>query len=171
MSRTRVLCTLAVLALALTAACGNPAGPDATSLTGISPAPAATGVAITTPLTLTFSRPMMPGMEQYVDLHQGGVGGLLVPMTCDWNAEQTTLTCTPAMPLSPATQYTVHMGGGMSDENGRKMTMENWTAMGAQWATGGMMGGTHAGQPVSMMAPGWRHGSGDYGMLFGFTTG
>jgi len=162
---------MALLALPLAAACSDTTGPDAATLTGLSPAPASTGVATTTPLTFTFSRPMLAGMEQYLDLHQGGVGGPIVPMACSWDTGHTTLTCIPAMPLSPATQYTVHMGGGMSDANGRKMTMENWTTMGGQWATGGMMGGTHAGQPVGMMAPDWRHGPGDYGMLFVFSTG
>lgn len=49
------------------------------------------------------------------------------------------------------------------------MDMEDWTTTGGQWATGGMMGGTHAGQPVGMMGPGWKDGT-HYGMLLSFTT-
>ena len=41
--------------------------------------------------------------------------------------------------------------------------------MGRQCAISGMMGGTHAGQPVSMMGEGWKDGT-HYGMLFTFAT-
>jgi hypothetical protein len=170
MQRPPVFATLAFLALPFAAACGDPAGPEATTLIDISPAPAATGVATTTALTFTFSRPMMSGMEQYLDLHQGGIGGPVIPMSCGWDAGQTTLTCTPAAPLAPGTQYTVHLGTGMTDESGGMVTMQHWTGMGGQWATGGMMGGSHAGQATGMMGAPWRHGSDHYGMLFEFTT-
>ena len=80
-----------------------------------------------------------------------------------------TLTCTPTNPLAAGTQYTIHVGGGMTDAQGHMMDLDSWTSMGGEWATGGMMGGTHAGQPIGMMGPGWMHGSA-YGMLFTFTT-
>jgi hypothetical protein len=57
----------------------------------------------------------------------------------------------------------------MTDSQGHMMDMDNWTTMGGQWATSGMMGGTHAGQPVGMMGSGWMHGL-YFGMLFTFTT-
>ena len=101
---------------------------------------------------------MLAGMEQYMDLHQGGIAGPTVPMGCVWSPDQTTLTCTPATPLAAGTQYTIHVGAGMTDAQGGMMTMDGWTTMGGQWATGGMMGGTHAGQPMGMMGPGWKHG-------------
>jgi hypothetical protein len=170
MSPSRHAPNLAILAVLLAAACSDAAGPDTTTLAAVSPAPAATGVPPSATLTLTFSRPMLSGMEHYVDLHQGGVGGPVVPMTCTWNAGQTALGCTPAAPLAPGSQYTLHVGGGMTDERGRMMTVENWTSMGGQWATGGMMAGGHAGQPAGMMGSGWMHGSNHYGMLFEFTT-
>lgn len=174
MRGTHTLLGLALLAVPFMAACSEGAMHDSTNdgplLTDISPAPSATGVATSTRLSFTFSRPMMPGMEQYLDLHLGGIGGPVVPLTCGWNAGQTTLTCIPAAPLAPGTRYTVHMGGGMMDESGRMVSMEDLTAMGGQWATGEMVGGGHSGQPAGMMGPGWRHGSGHYGMLFEFTT-
>jgi hypothetical protein len=57
----------------------------------------------------------------------------------------------------------------MTDSQGHMMDLDNWTTMGGQWATSGMMGGTHAGQPMGMMGAGWTH-DGHYGMLFVFTT-
>lgn len=104
-----------------------------------------------------------------MDLHLGGITGSTVPMSCVWNLDQTTLTCTPTNPLAAGTQYTIHVGGGMTDAQGHMMDLDSWTSMGGEWATGGMMGGTHAGQPIGMMGPGWMHGSA-YGMLFTFTT-
>jgi hypothetical protein len=161
---------LTVLAVPFVAGCSDAAMHDGTTLTDISPAPFATGTAVSTRLTLTFSRPMMPGMEQYVDLHEGGVSGPVVPMACGWIAGQTILSCTPTDPLAPGSRYTIHVGGGIRDERGRIMTMEDWTSMGGQWVSGGMMGGAHAGQPVGMMGPGWNHVPGHYGMQFEFTT-
>ena len=112
---------------------------------------------------------MMAGMEQYLDLHQGGIGGPTVPMSCNWSPDGATLTCTPTNTLAPGTGYTIHMGGGMTDAQGHMMDIDDWTTMGGQWATGGMMGGMHDGQPVGMMGSGWTYG-GHYGMLFTFTT-
>jgi hypothetical protein len=34
----------------------------------------------------------------------------------------------------------------------------------------GMMGGQHAGQPMSMMGGDWQGSNGSYGMMFAFTT-
>jgi hypothetical protein len=33
-----------------------------------------------------------------------------------------------------------------------------------------MMGGMHAGAPMSLMGEGWKAGNGSYGMTFTFTT-
>ena len=143
--------------------------PTSATLAAVSPAPAATGVSPATAITLTFGQPMMPGMEQYMDLHHGGVTGPTVPMSCSWSPDQRTLTCTPTNPLAGGTQYTIHVGAGMTDTLGHMMDMQAWTTMGGQWATSGMMGGTHGGQPMGMMGPGWKNGT-HYGMLFSFTT-
>ncbi len=158
-----------IVALTLSA-CSDSTGPATATLVTVSPTPAATAVATSTTIRLTFGQPMMAGMEQYMDLHQGGIGGPAVPMSCGWSPDFTTLTCTPANPLAAGTQFTIHVGAGMTDAQNHMMDMNDWTTMGGQWATSGMMGGTHAGQPVGMMGAGWKHGS-YYGMLFTFTTG
>lgn len=169
MSRPISLAALTGIAALTLSACSDSNGPATATLTTVSPTPAATAVATSTTVTLTFGQPMMAGMEQYVDLHQGGIGGPAVPMSCGWSPDATTLTCTPTNPLAAGTQFTIHVGAGMTDAQNHLMDMNDWTTMGGQWATSGMMGGTHAGQPVGMMGAGWKHG-GYYGMLFTFTT-
>jgi hypothetical protein len=161
---------LATLTTVLLAACSNSTAPNAVSLTSVAPAPGASAVSTTTTVMASFSGPMMAGMEQYVDLHQGGVDGPIMPMTCAWNGDRTTLTCTPNSPLAGGTGYTIHMGAGMTDAQGNMVNMAHGTTMGGQWATSGMMGGTHGGMNVGMMGAGWKDGMGHYGMLFPFTT-
>lgn len=168
MPRLSALGPIAALA-ALALGCSDSTSPSSGTLAAVSPAPAATAVAPSTTITLTFGQAMMTGMEQYMDLHQGGVAGPTVPMGCAWSPDRTTLTCTPTSALAAGTQYTIHVGAGMSDAQGARMDMDNWTAMGGQWTDSGMMGGTHDGQPVGMMGAGWKHGA-HYGMLFTFTT-
>jgi hypothetical protein len=158
----------AIIVVALSA-CSDSTSPATATLTAVSPAPAAIAVPPATTITLTFGQAMMAGMEQYMDLHQGGIADPTVPMACAWNPDRTMLTCTPTTPLAGGTEYTIHVGAGMTDAQGGMMNMDDWTTMGGQWATSGMMGGTHAGQPVGMMGPGWKQGT-YFGMLFTFTT-
>lgn len=169
MSRIPALSGLASIAVLLLGACSDSTGPGSATLTAVSPAPAAIAVTPATTITLTFGQAMMAGMEQYMDLHQGGIAGPTVPMSCAWSQDRIMLTCTPTTPLAAGTQYTIHVGAGMSDAQGDMMNMDDWTTMGGQWATSGMMGGTHAGQPMGMMGPGWKQGT-YFGMLFTFTT-
>lgn len=149
--------------------CGDATGPATATLISVSPAPAADRVDRSTTITLAFGQAMMAGMEQYVDLHLGGITGPTVPMACNWSADRTRLTCAPNTPLTAGTQYSIHVGAGMKDGQGHMMDLDDWTSMGGHWATSGMMGGSHAGQPAGMMDAGWRHG-GHYGMVFSFTT-
>lgn len=162
---------LASLATVLLAACSSSTSPPKTgTLAAITPAPNATGVPTTTSIVATFGQPMMPGMEQYMDLHVIGIDGPILPMSCSWNGAQTTLTCMPDNPLAGNAPYTIHMGAGMMDQDGAVVNTAGWTSMGGQWATSGMMGGSHGGMPVNMMGWGWKDGMGHYGMLFQFTT-
>jgi len=169
MSRLFSLGGLAGIAVLALGACSDSTAPATATLATVTPIPAATAVATSSTITLTFGQPMMAGMEQYMDLHLGGITGATVPMNCGWSPDQTTLTCTPTNPLMAGTQYTIHVGAGMTDDQHHMMDMDHWATMGGQWATSGMMGGMHAGQPIGMMGAGWMQGS-HYGMLFGFTT-
>jgi hypothetical protein len=170
MSGTLQLFGLATLTTVFLAACSNSTAPNSVSLATVTPAPGATAVSTTTTVVASFTGPMMAGMEQYMDLHQGGVDGPIMPMSCVWNGNSTTLTCTPNNPLAGSTQYSIHMGAGMMDAQGNMMSMANGTSMGGQWVTGAMMGGTHGGMPVGSMGSGWKDGMGHYGMMFQFTT-
>jgi hypothetical protein len=142
-----------------------------TTLTLVSPAGGAANVNPAAPISLTFSGPMAQGMESYMDVHAGTTAGAIVPMTCTWSADRTTLTCTHAAPLAAGSTYTIHVGGGMTDASGRAVDMDAMVnMMGGVWLMPGMMGGTHAGQPMSMMGAGWQGSNGSYGMMFTFTT-
>ena len=177
----------AVLSAGLLAACGGGqdhmtnAGPVGSGMMGgtttgaaflsLVPQGGMMGVSSTTPLSFRFGGPMAPGMEQYFDLHMGGLDGPVVPMSCGWSADRTTLTCNPAAPLQPRTTYTIHMGGGITDANGRPAGYDAYgPMMGGQWLTGGMMTASHGGMGWGMMGANWRHANGSYGMVFTFTT-
>jgi hypothetical protein len=124
-----------------------------------------------TPLEFHWGTAMGAGMAQFVDLHMGGLAGPLVPMSCAWSRDQTTLVCTPSSPLQPGTQHTVHVGGGMVDVNGQVIDMDqHGPGFGGQWIQGGMMGAGHGGTVWGMMGAGWRHSNGAFGMAFTFTT-
>ena len=165
-----------LMSLVVAAACGSDGtGPSAaatTELVSVTPPGGATGVPTAGPMVMTFSHPMMPGMEQYLDLHQGDVSGPLIAITCTWSADRLTVTCVPVQPLHPNAPYTFHAGGGMMDADDHPADMgRHQTQTGGQWLMPGMMGGMHAGAPMSGMGAGWKAGNGSYGMTFTFTTG
>ncbi|HSB53571.1 MAG TPA: Ig-like domain-containing protein, partial [Gemmatimonadales bacterium] len=137
-----VTLALAGTALAL-AACGSDSatGPGGdTVLESVSPAAGATGVDPSSPIMVRFGGPMAAGMEQYVDLHQGGTGGAIVPMSCSFSADRTTLTCNHGQPLQSGATFTIHVGSGMMDANGHQAEVEQHAmGMGGQVVTGQMM--------------------------------
>jgi hypothetical protein len=159
---------MAAAILATAAACSHdttgPSSLPSTALVGIAPQGGAVNVSTTTNVTLSFDHPMMVGMETYVSLHEGAATGPVVPMHAAWSADRTQCVLTPDAPLSHRTAYTVHVGGGMRDADGRGIDMGRMRGMGGQMATGGMMGGL-----PGEMGPGWS-GNGGYGMVFTFTT-
>ncbi len=167
---TGILTSRALVAVGglLAAGCsGMLTGSSSAQLIAVSPAGGAAAVAQTADLVLTFNRPMMPGMERYVALHQGGIGGPSVPLACAWSPDYRVLTCRPPAALAAGTRYALHVGGGMHDATGGYLGMQHCAdTEGGRWATAGMM----AGHPA-MMGPGWRHPNGAYGMVFEFTTG
>jgi hypothetical protein len=150
---------------------GMISGPSAaTMFMSVSPAGGATGVSISTGITVRFSQRMGVGMEQLVDLHEGDTAGPVVPMACGWSGDRTTITCQPTEPLKHQARYTTHLGGGMMDADDHPVTMDPGLQMGGQWLMSNMMGGNHAGMPMGMMGSGWRGANGGYGMFFPFTT-
>lgn len=148
---------------------GVPAGP---TLMSVSPTGGATGVSVGAAMVLRFSHPMGTVGQPFVDLHQGDLGGPVVQMTFTWSSDGRTLNCQPDAPLRSRTSYTLHVGGGMLDAQGRVVDMEHYgPAWGGHWIDGGMMSGPHGGTPWPMLGDGWHHSGVGYGMAFPFTTG
>ncbi|MGW8267442.1 MAG: Ig-like domain-containing protein, partial [Longimicrobiales bacterium] len=58
---------------------GTEPGTEETVLLSLIPQGGATGVDPNAPVVIRFSHPMMQGMEEYVDVHEGAVEGPLVP--------------------------------------------------------------------------------------------
>ncbi|HET7295290.1 MAG TPA: Ig-like domain-containing protein [Vicinamibacteria bacterium] len=171
---------LSVVLFSSLAACGGddmtgPSGMSASRtpalLMSVTPQGGASGVPVSSPMVLRFGAAMGAGMEQYVDLHVGDLGGPTVPLSCGWSGDRTTLTCTPQAPLSHLTTYVLHVGGGMTTQTGQPLDFaQHGPMMGGQWVMGGMMGASHGGHPWGTMGPGWRNANGSYGMAFTFTT-
>jgi Big-like domain-containing protein len=167
--------THALLSLLGAVACTSPTTPaispgaPATSLVSVAPAGGATNVAAVAPMVMQWDHPMQAGMELFVAVHQGRVDGPVMPMTCVWSDDHSTLTCSPQTPFASGATYTMHVGGGMHDAAGGTVDMGSGMGMGGQWVTSRMMGGGMMGDSA-MMGPGWKATNGMYGMGFTFTT-
>ncbi len=159
----------AVLALS---GCHDALGPVGdTTVLSVVPAGGTTNVDPGGPIVVEFSHAMRMGMEQYAALHEGDVTGPVVQGTWSWSDGYTKLMFTPAVPLKQATQYALHLGGGMLDANGDMLNYDHCTSQhGGQWASQSMMGGSMMGGTSGMMGSGWQHANGAYGMVFAFTT-
>jgi len=166
-----------VLALAGLACGGNGRGgmmtgpSTAAVFMSVSPAGNAADVPVSTGITVRFSQRMGAGMEQLIDLHEGDTSGPVVPMTCNWSGDRTTVTCQPTQPLRHQAHYSTHVGGGMMDADDLPVGMDPGLQVGGQWLMPTMMGGSHGGMPMGSMGSGWRASNGAYGMFFPFTTG
>jgi hypothetical protein len=164
---------LLITPLLLVAGCsdhGMASAGDETVLLSVSPAAGATSVDPTASVSVQFSHPIMPGMEEYALLHLGDVTGPVVDGTWSLGEGGTVLRFVPDQQLENGTTYTVHLGGGMRDGSGHPVDFyRNGSHMGGRWATSGMMGGGghHGG---GHMGGGWTHASGTHGMMFSFTT-
>jgi len=146
---------LLVSALLGLGACSNSTNSTPTTqLVSVAPAGGATGIGVSTSITMHFSGSMMTGADSEVTLHQGDVTGTVVPCTRSWSVDSMVLTMTPTSPLAAGTHYTSHLGAGLMDAHGHVIDMtSHGMGMGGQCMGGGMMGG----------------GCAD-GMEFGFTT-
>jgi hypothetical protein len=182
MKRLTVAFTLISAMAFLAAGCGSrndssmvgPSGAGAqtgATFMSVTPQGGAMGVSGSTSMVFRFGAAMGSGMEQYIDLHMGDLAGPAMPMNCAWSPDRTILTCTPKGPLSPHSNYALHLGGGMMTQAGRTLDCAQYgPMMGGQWVMGGMMEGLHAGIAWGMMGANWRNANGSYGMVFSFTT-
>lgn len=159
-----------------------PGGPEfdasgGTALFSVSPMGGSTNIGLGQPVEIRFVNPMHPDAARLVAAHRGDLGGLVVEGAWTWGESSTRLTFMPSSAWQPATDYTIHMGGGMIGAGGSPMNFQSQgPAMGGQWATSGMMdedmmeGGYMMGSGENHMGNGWRHANGTYGMVFRFRT-
>lgn len=167
---TLAACNAATSSLAPTASA------DAIAVLGVAPANATAGVDPARPITITFGRSMMLGMESGVVLHEGPVTGPVVAGTWAWSADRTILTFTPVAPLKARTVYTLHLSPGLKGASGQSIDLRTCTQLGGVYATGAMMGVAQGAGMMNgswgpgMMGDGWRAADGSYGMIFTFTT-
>ncbi len=166
------------------------------ALLSVAPQDGSVGVDPAGDVVLEFDHALRPGMEAYVDLHEGDLTGPVVPGVWVLADGGRTLRFTPDQPLKPFTGYTIHVGGGMWGADGQPVDLERHrTVHGGAWAPGSMMGegwggpgygggqgpaGGHHGPGDGPYGPGygphagegWAHpDNGTGGMTFTFTTG
>lgn len=173
--------TYAWIALATAATLGATGCTDSTTslepeteLLSVTPRGGEVNVDTASQVVVTFSHAMDAMMTEYAALHEGDVNGPEVPGTWAMSGDSTAMTFTPEQPLAPATDYTIHLGGGMMDAEGHPVGMGTYgEMMGGMWASQSMMmgGGMMGGGMHEHMSEGWEHPeNGSYGMIFTFTT-
>lgn len=144
----------------------------ATELLSVVPEGGAVDVDPAEPIVVTFDHSLGPMMTDYAALHEGDVTGPEVAGTWSLSDDGTRLTFTQDEPLKSATEYTIHLGGGMMDADGEHVDLgTNGGHMGGEWVDGSMMQGGMMGGQHSHMGEGWQDPeNGSYGMVFSFTT-
>lgn len=158
---------IAVAVVLISACSGDPTAAvssESPAFREVVPANGVTGVDPTRPITITFTHPMMQGMESLVVLHEGSVTGPVVSATSSWSVDQRSLTVTPAAPLKAGMLYVLHLAPDLRDASGTLLDHAQCAGLGGQNVTGGMMMGG------GMMGSGWQSVNSSYGMIFTFTT-
>src|SRR5205814_2191103 len=87
----------------------------APTVTAISPASGATGVARNTTVRATFSEAMDPATINTTTVELRNPSNVLVPATVTYHATHTTATLNPTSKLAASTTYTVTIKGGTTD--------------------------------------------------------
>lgn len=147
--------------LLLAAACGGATGPGpvAATLSAVSPAPNAAGVARGDTVRLWLDMPMdSAGCVMRFSLHVGDSTGAEVPGRVMFGDGYRQMLFVPEAPLQPGTRYFAHVRDGMTMRGGM-----HDNGMGGMMNAGGMMTMT-GGMPPGVMR--MRDGMG-----WSFTTG
>jgi hypothetical protein len=174
MMRTLALASVTLLAVACSE---SPADSNTTPsvLLSVTPAHGTADVTTTPTIEVRFDRPVAAGAAMLIALQVGDCPGPVVSGTWSRSTDGTALHFHPMDDLSPGTRYSIHVGGGMTDEDGNPIDMEtHGPGLGGMWVTESMvmgMNGMGMGSMVSHAGAGWRHANGFYGLAFGFTTG
>lgn len=143
---------------------------DEVALVSVSPRGGSQDVDPNVHVRLEFDQRMAEGMEQFCALHLGGVDGEEVPGAWEWSQDHHVLSFTPQEPLQLNREYTLHIGGGITDIEGRPMDFDHHGfEMGGHWVDEDMLGGGMMGGHMHM-GDEWQDHNGTYGMMFSFMT-
>jgi hypothetical protein len=113
----------------------------APTVTAVTPANTATGVATTTAVTVTFSEAVDPATISPSTLELRDAANTLVPATVSYNAATTTATLTPGSALVADLAYTVTVRGGTTDPRVKDLAGNPLVSdVTSQFTTGGGLG-------------------------------
>ncbi|MDQ4490356.1 DUF4082 domain-containing protein [Sinomonas sp. ASV486] len=97
--------------------------PPAPSVSSTNPPPGATGVAVTSAVTATFSQDVSSSSIQFVLKDASGAS---IPGSMSYSSTTTTATFTPSAPLANNTQYTASVSGA-TNSTGQTMSPYSWS--------------------------------------------
>ena len=150
-----------------------------TLLLSVEPAAGAVDVSLTADIEVRFDHAVPPAMRSLIALQVGDCPGPVVGGIWSLTPDQMGLRFVPAVPLIPGTEYTVHVGGGMTDPFGMPFDLAQHP-LGGESVTEAMvlgpdgigmgMGMDMMGQTITHTGTGWAHSDGTYGLAFMFTT-
>jgi len=183
-----VTCRLLLASFPIVAiACSSsPMADDLTESTGptlllsVQPAAGAVDVSLTTGVKVRFNNSISTNVRSYIALHDGDCPGPVVDGRWTRTPDGTGLDFSPFILLIPGTEYTVHVGGGMTDGSGQVFDLRlHGIPLGGEAATAEMvlgpdgmgMGMDMMGQTITHTGLCWADSDGTYGVVFQFTTG
>jgi len=157
------------------AACtGTPTQVGSTALLTVVPTAGAINVGINATIEVRFDKPVSAGAMEPIALQIGDCPGPVVEGLWARTADGLGLRFAPLHPLDPWTQYTIHVGGGVTGEEGAIVDLElHGPVLGGIWVTREMvMGMTGMGMSQTHSGQEWLYApNGMYGLAFVFTTG
>ena len=160
----------------LFAACSDtPVEVGSTALLAVIPAVGAVGVDVDAQIEVRFDSPIAAEAAHPIALQVGDCPGPVVAGTWSRTADGMGLRFAPTQPFDPSTQYTIHVGGGLTDVHGAVIDLDlHGPALGGTWVTLDMVMGMNSmgmgmGPPHS--GPEWLYLNGMYGLAFAFMTG
>ncbi|MEO5831765.1 MAG: Ig-like domain-containing protein, partial [Nakamurella sp.] len=121
---------VALSAVTWTFTTAAPADTTAPTVTGRTPASAATAVAVARSVTATFSEPLnaATAVAANATLRQGTTTtGALIAVAVTYNATTRTLTVDPTSNLASDTRYTVRLTNGVRDVAGNALVATSWS--------------------------------------------
>ena len=157
------------LLVSITACSTSATEVGSTGLLAVFPAPGSSGVAMDAPIEVRFGAPISSGTMHPIALQVGDCPGPVVMGTWSRTVDGLGLRFQPSQPLDPATQYTIHVGGGMTDAEGALVDLER-NVLGGMWVTREMVMGMMGMGMTQHSGTEWQSPNGLYGLAFSFTT-